>query len=739
MILNWEKRFMWFYLVVLAAGLFSASPVRADEKIELNEEPFRCATCEYLHEQERRIQQGLKPIVDTRYVPDDYWSHEALNHPQDVYHWPAEYLYIADDRTDSDGDGLLECRYRIDFSAFITDGGYTQDDVTSFENEYRKAIDVYNQSLKYVGLEFKETTSSDYHITIQATTNNELGSSTGQATLFGAWRGSTPNYWLRSSYTRFVAASSYIDQPQEAYALRPPGNPFIYVYPLRTFATTVNGSFFSRSTIWSTMLHETGHLMGLRHPFDALANEDNGATSEYNVDWLSSNVVSNPPPSAPSYNIAGEDFINTGWSRGLINSFMTYDDADSNSIYPDLPPQVKAFIAHYYGVFNPSAAQPLLDQAFTEYQQYSPLARGEISQESETNDSTQSAMPISIGRPILGALSSYSPSAQNRRETLTDQQDWYSITITPNDAGREIKAALSIGSVLRENFISSFDGVSYVGDVTLQLVSPSGQTSVSNEEEFPSMMFTPTETGDYFIGVTHPASESRKSYKDYLLTVSFTDGGPASIPTYTPTPTPTSPPIDTAPIPIQYDKDLEIIETWLVAANTDQVVEKPSPGQSIQFKVKVKNVGKQTVQSYQIQGFANGSRILNGSYDQGLPPQYTQTWTSPSWKSSQQIVYTLEWRLTSNEDQNSTNNNLNTLFAVGSAQVPTQTPTPAPPTPTMVPATATPVPPTSTPVPPTATPVPPTATPLVPTATPLPPTATPTVSTSVDDWKKHDH
>ena len=65
------------------------------------------------------------------------------------------------------------------------------------------------------------------------------------------------------------------------------------------------------------------------------------------------------------------------------------------------------------------------------------------------------------------------------------------------------------------------------------------------------------------------------------------------------------------------------------------------------------------------------------------------------------------------------------------APLPTETPTPVPPTPTLEPPTATPEPPTATPEPPTATPELPTATPVPPTPTAELPTATPEPPTPI--------
>ncbi|MDP8242532.1 MAG: hypothetical protein P9L94_00515 [Candidatus Hinthialibacter antarcticus] len=695
-------------LLAINSAAYADWRIMPDGKIHDDYQAPTCATCDYLHEQEARLRQGKKPIVDERFVPKDYWSKQQLATPTDVWQWPEEYTYINDNRTDSDGDGLLECRYTINFSDFSSVGGYSQSEINDFVGEFDRCVEMWNDLLEHVGLELKEVNDGSHHITVEANADSDIGSSVGLATLFGAWDSDSAICKFRSSYTRFLAARSYMDDTSEAFAVRPPGNPFVAVYPLSVFRGVDGNSTFSRSSLIATMLHEVGHLMGLRHPFDALNILENGEGSSYQINWLDWPTVGNPPPSAPSHIIANEDYLQTGWSRGLINTFMTYDDGDSYTVYLDMPPHVKAFVAHYYGIFDPASAQPLLDEAISEQLQFSPLARGEMALERENNDSPGDAQPLDVGRPVLGALSWHSPVTGDRQESLQDQEDWYAFNVNASDVGRTLVAELSIGSVFRQNFTSTFNGVTFVGDAEIHIIDPSGNETVSFDDEFPFETLETLEAGTYFIGVTGSSNDSRPTYKDYVLTVSYDDGLPSSDPTFTPTPSPTVFSVVGTPVPFQYEFDLAVENVYVIDGSGDfnsSAIDDIQARQNIKFVAKVRNIGKKDIPNYTIECWVNGDRFTTGQMPSALPPNSSQIWTSQDTNSLNNGIHTVEWRVIPGADDNSANDSITHTFAVGNAVLPTDTPTPAPPT--------------NTPVPPTPTPVPPTNTPLVlPTSTP---------------------
>ncbi len=712
--MNWVKPFFvcgFLTFFLLHPNSFADWQFMPDGTIHDDYQAPTCATCDYIHEQEARMRQGKKPIVDERFVPPDYWSIDRSAKPADVWQWPEDYTYINDNRTDSDGDGLLECRYTINFSSFAPHGGYSQDEINEFIIEFQRCADMWNGVLVHVGLELKEVNDGTHHIVVEATDDADLGSSIGQATLFGAWDSDSAICWFRSTYTRFLAAHSYQDDLTNAIAVRPPGNPFVAVYSLREFRGVDGNTTFSRSALLTTMLHEVGHLMGLRHPFDALNNLEDGEPSSYQINWLDWPTVGNPPPAAPSHIIASEDFLQTGWSRGLINTFMTYDDGDSYTVYLDMPPHIKAFVAHYYGIFDQESAQVLLDEAISDHLQHSPLARGEMSIEVENNDSPDFARLYDIGKPILGALSWIDPFADNRKENLQDQQDWYAFTVNPLDVGRTLAVDVSLASVLRENFTSTFDGVTYVGDAEIRIIDPSGNETVSIDDEFPQETFIVSEPGTYSIGVKNSSNESRPTYKDYVLTVAFEDGLPSSGPTLTPTPSPTVVVVNGTPVPIQYEFDLAVEEVYVIDGNgsfDSPPIDNIQSRQNIKFAGKVRNIGQKDIPNYTIECWVNGSRFTTGEMTSPLPPNFSQTWTSQSRNNLTDGIHTVEWRVIPGADDNAANDSLTYTFAVGNAQLPTDTPTP-------VPATNTPIPPTSTPIPPTNTPlVLPTSTPTIP-------------------------
>ncbi len=536
-------------------------------KIELHEETLQCRTCEYISEQRERIRMGKKPVEDTRFVPEGFWSKEgSFQLDGGVWQWPNKYVGVNDNRIDSDGDGLRECWYKVDFSGFVNDGLYTQQEVDLFLSIFYECIDVYNQVLQHVGLEFMETTDSNHHVMFQATSDAELGSSIGLSTLFGAWYSDSPICKFRSSYSRFGALRHLLDQgaPNAVYK-NPPGSPYVYVFGREDFYNQAER--FTYDPISETFLHEIGHLMGLHHPFDSIYDSINGADSDYHIDWLAKTNVTNNPPHARSTVLSGEDFGQTGWSRSFINTFMTYDLLPRYALFPDIPPPTKAFIAHYYGIDNPVNAQVLFDQALAEHNAHSPLAMGGAI-ESEPNDQSSQANEVQIGQTVLGALSSRDSNDTLMLETYGDSQDWYHIEVHPADVGRFIDVELQFASTEYGNFYYTSNGVSYDGDCLLQAFDASGNlVGNSNTEEFPIMRFEPTLAGEYKILVRNPLNAERKTKKDYLMTIEFMDGNPPTLPTATPiiSETPTLTP---TPLP-------QIIPT-----NTPTRTPSPSPSHS---------------------------------------------------------------------------------------------------------------------------------------------------------------
>ncbi|HOE10185.1 MAG TPA: hypothetical protein PLQ35_01560 [bacterium] len=688
-------RLCGFVVLSVFAALSLCVPVSAHPGLVIHADSYKGSVADYLREKKNLLGGSPQAAIT---APVAATNEATMHRPMDAYQWPSRYYHILSNRTDSDGDGLRECRYAIDFRRFATDSGYSQAEIEALKNELRKCMEIYNRSLAYVGLEFKEVSDGSQHITALATDSEDVQGYVGMGTYFGAFGVDDAILHFRSSYDRFVPSLGLLENGAPLAAYRyPPGNPFVCVFPIDVFAfqrgeQTLYGSPFSK-----TVLHEVGHLVGLMHPFDALTNNEEGATDSYLVDWLAWPEVGNPPPDAIAWTVNGEGQFSSGWSRGLNNTFMTYD-APSNHVYGDLPPNVKAYLAHYYGVFNLNGAQQLLDTAIREYREKSPLAQEILTQEAELNDSINEPFIMEIGKPVLGALSSYTTY---REEDYQDTEDWYAFYVAKSDLGRQIEVRVSIGSIFYGNFWSiSNTGVYYNGDVMIQLYDSSGQYRESDVSEFPSITFTPTETGWHWIGIVHSTTDGFQVSKDYVLNVEFTDGQPSSLPTFTPTPKPTLPPRNTNPTPIavKYNFDGAVTEVSLLdAANDSLVVTNPAPGQGIRFKGVIKNVGYEVIPDYSWECYVDGN-LYSRSYNNG--PIELNTWwtwkTGGRWSASTPGFHTVEWRLSISGDENPSNDTKSLTFAVGNVALPTSTPTR---TPTRTP-TATPtVTPTVTPTP----------------------------------------
>ena len=199
-----------------------------------------------------------------------------LPKPFDAYGWPTHYYPILSNRTDSDNNGLRECRVKIDFDPFWQEGYYSYKEVEALKGDVRKCITIYNRSLQYVGLEFKEVDDESYHILIETTDDPELKDNAGWATSFGAWSFDKSILQLRRNYEHFGAYQYLLEKgASNALYKRPPGNPYAFVYSLDNFWTMRNGKNFFREPISEVVMHEMGHLVGIMHPFLALNNTQN--------------------------------------------------------------------------------------------------------------------------------------------------------------------------------------------------------------------------------------------------------------------------------------------------------------------------------------------------------------------------------------------------------------------------------------------------------------------------------
>ena len=658
------------------------------EQTGLPEHDFRCSTCEYLHHQYERIRARKKPIVDTSFVPPDFWQQtgKGAYHPLNVHNWPSRYYEVSETRTDSNGNGLRECRLKIDFSQFKTDGAYTDQEVLEFEDELRRCLDMWNDILQHVGLEFLEVSDDNYHVLFEATLSSfEDNKAIGRATLFGAWYGDSPVFRLRSNYESFAALVHLADEGAASAAFRgPPGNPYIYVY---------HRGAFGGIPISNTILHEIGHLVGLIHPWAALWNSRSGKDNEYLLDWLAWPRIDIEPPRAVSFTLAGESFLASGWSRGYINSFMTYDRGNWYCLYPDIPPPIKAFLAHYYGRYNPSRAQYLLDSAIREHNSLSWLAQGRCIQEVEPNDQVSESMRIRLGTPVLGALSSFDRTKTTMEETFSDVQDCYTFQVIDSDRGREFSCEVSVGSTLYENYhCTTKDGREYNGTVVLELYDNQKHLLVASDaEEFPEFVYTPETAGLYYVVVKRPETHPHAVTRDYLLSVVFTDGQASNAPTYTPTQTPVA--IRT-PIPI----DLGVERAYLViddggdSYDDDVEITTPQVNQSVRFIARVKNLGSYTMQTSCVEVYLDGVLFTQWTKSYELKSGLWQRWRTTPWSTSVGGTHTVEWIFSVEGDVNPLNNSMSLQFDVlGPMPTPTSTKTPLPLTPTFTP-TVTPTP-----------------------------------------------
>lgn len=554
----------WLPLTLLLSAHLAFGDESSDSSAVSPLSPFRCGTCEYMQEQYARIAAGKQPVVDRRIVPPDFWSktlRRSKAEPRGVggavrpmeapYYWPAYYFGVIDDnRTDSDGDGLRECRYKIDLSALQEHAGYSDERILALEDECRRVPALWNAALSYVGLEFLEVQHDDFHYLIDARESPTEG------TFVGAWSGmfnafySSLGDWTSGGVsfnyevTQFgVSTDLWGDGAPAAVAHRPPGNPYVYLFPWDVFLSTDSrGVSTHLRPIGELLLHEMGHSLGLHHTWVGLSRSQEQREHTYGIDWLAWPTVLAFPPRLPSFQYAGEDFSSSNWSRGYLNTFMTYD-RPLNALYPEIPAPIKAYIAHCYGRHDYENAQNLLDRAIQEQNDDSWLAQGRCIQEVEPNDGMQQSMSIQIGLPVLGALSSVNSASTTTfgtfegkekpsfEESYEDFEDWYQFEIGSQETGRALNCAIDIGSMIG-------------GAVQIEIVDSGGQLLASSDtERSPNLQYVPQSPGVYRVAVKR--SREHPMARDYLLSVSFSDSLPPSLPTWTPTPRPTPLPTPT--------------------------------------------------------------------------------------------------------------------------------------------------------------------------------------------------
>ncbi len=510
----------FLYFIILSTILTSI-------RISAEDTDFcECATCKYLSEQFARLRNGLEPIEDPSFVPEGYWDRLLQRKNRDVPNLEtgvSEFpntLYLPDtNRTDDDSDGLLECRYRIDLSNLVTYGGYTTEEKNTLEDEVRKGFNLWNTTLAYVNFEFREVGDGSEHLVVNAI---DGGSWVGQTVYFGGVTGTNRLLSLNYNYSDY-GAYQYLVEPATKNTLidNPPGNPYgclvdrnLIRFETRTWPTC------------TTVLHEIGHLLGLMHPQEAIPNAIAGLGYSENISWLDYPTIPTPVGDfVSSTRLGGEDVLAGLTSRGLNNSFMTYD-RPYYIFYADIPPEMKGCMAHYYQSLNPGSAQTLLNLARSEHSLYSPLDDPSSFQETEPNDSTGQANSFSIGQSILGAVSSWNPAFTSQAETYGDLGDYYSFTIGASDLNKAIIFDIDHGSQFfgKRLEILDTDGTTVLAVSDDGSAVPGGYPDPGSADsgfyfyDDPYIEWTPTSSGTYYVRITRKTEQLW--YGDYYLVTS---------------------------------------------------------------------------------------------------------------------------------------------------------------------------------------------------------------------------
>ena len=135
------------FLFLFALALVRVSGLHSAVADTFSFPQCQSGTTLYLQEQLQRIADGKKLISNSSLVPDFLWERSQTNEPQNAYRWPTFYFSLDTDRNDTNGNGIRECRVKIDLSGFNKSGVYTLGEVQTFENEFRRVLAMYNSAL----------------------------------------------------------------------------------------------------------------------------------------------------------------------------------------------------------------------------------------------------------------------------------------------------------------------------------------------------------------------------------------------------------------------------------------------------------------------------------------------------------------------------------------------------------------------------------------------------------------
>lgn len=398
--------------------------------------------------------------------------------------------------------------YKVDLSGllFSRKHTYTLEQIAQLESACVAAFDTWNDALSPVGLRFNRVGVAD----------------TAELPVFAF------------DYSVILPDSVFGDTV--AGALDFPANGVLSVMPivldnseqfldLRELPTIIGPTLQQPYTryvmdggvdIYSVLLHEIGHELGLAHPSEALQGDRN-----YN--FLALQTVKVDASCLRISDIFGGEDI--GSRRPVLKTEVDSMMAPIRlgGIVTEIPPDDLAFVAFALRNLDPDGADEMLHRAQARFAETTPFRFANVVQEFErvdglraNNDGFDRAMVISLGQIVVGSLA-VSPADPGIKDL-----DFFQFYVPDDVVGKEIVIDIDAGGGLEG--VSWVDARVDVFDATRAFVAGNDDAESLDDGSIstvdPYLVWVPPSPGLYYLRlVSTPEIPENGSIGDYALKI----------------------------------------------------------------------------------------------------------------------------------------------------------------------------------------------------------------------------
>lgn len=268
--------------------------------------------------------------------------------------------------------------------------------------------------------------------------------------------------------------------------------------------------------VYSVMLHEIGHELGLAHPSEALQNERN-----YN--FLALETVQVDSGCLRISNIFGGEDI--GLRRPVLRTEVDSVMAPIRlgGVMTEIPPDDLAFVAYVLRDLDPAGADEMLRLARERHAETNVFRFANVIQEFErldggrpNNDRFDRAMPISLGDIVVGSL------AVSLGDPTVKDVDFFQFFVPDDVVAQEIHIDIDAGGGLEG--VSWVDARVEVYDAAQAFVAGNDDAEALDDGSIstvdPYLVWVPASAGLYYIRlVSTPPIPEDASIGDYALKI----------------------------------------------------------------------------------------------------------------------------------------------------------------------------------------------------------------------------